>query len=168
MQLPPLSVLASWPAANYDDPQDTRGPAMLVLTVIFMPLSLVVVSLRIYTRLRISHSFGSDDVCIVFAALLTVVCAALILIATQSLGWKRHTWDVPPGQFITGLKYVMALEITFAAGCTLTKLSLLLFIRRLMSPWKGVLRILTWVLVAISAAELVVFIFVVIFTCRYV
>jgi hypothetical protein len=166
MQLPPPAILASWPVGNYENPSETHGAGMLIMTSVFLPISLIVVFLRIYTRLRISHSFGADDVCIILATIATIVCAGLSLNAAQHLGWNRHVWDVPPAQIITGLKYIIPLEISFGMGCAFTKMSLLLFIRRLMSPWSGILRTLTWLLIVISATELVVYAIVVIFTCR--
>ena len=60
MHMPPLDLIESWPTPNYVDPV-MRGPANIVITVIFFPLVLLIVGVRIYTRLRISRSFGADD-----------------------------------------------------------------------------------------------------------
>lgn len=61
MQLPPASVLASWPPPNYVDPE-TRGLGLLIVNIVFASLATVSVALRLYTRLRITASFGMDDV----------------------------------------------------------------------------------------------------------
>jgi hypothetical protein len=68
MQLPPLSVLASWPTPNYIDPV-TRGPGLLIVNIVFSALAFIVVALRLYTRVWITRSLGMDDV-FVFAALV--------------------------------------------------------------------------------------------------
>lgn len=60
MKLPPADVLATWPKPNYVNPV-TRGNALLIVNIVFIPLSFLVVSLRIFTRLRITGSFGVDD-----------------------------------------------------------------------------------------------------------
>lgn len=60
MQMPPYSVLASWPTPNYIDPV-VRGPANIIIISIFFPLVLLTVGIRIYTRLCLSKSFGVDD-----------------------------------------------------------------------------------------------------------
>ena len=60
MQLPPYSVLQTWPTADYAHPV-TRGPGNLIVVLIFFPLAFLVVTLRVYTRLRITKGFGVDD-----------------------------------------------------------------------------------------------------------
>ena len=66
MQLPPESVLASWPTPNYVDPV-VRGDAVIVMNLVFYPIVLIVLLIRIFTRVTISKSFGSDDYLIVAA-----------------------------------------------------------------------------------------------------
>lgn len=66
MKLPPPDVLATWPKPNYVDPV-TRGDALLIVNVVFISLSFSIVLLRIFTRLRITGSFGIDDALIVVA-----------------------------------------------------------------------------------------------------
>jgi hypothetical protein len=61
-----LEVIESWPVPNYTDPIK-RGPSVIVVNIVFYILVLVVVSLRTYTRLRISRVFGLDDVFILIA-----------------------------------------------------------------------------------------------------
>lgn len=63
----PLNVILSWPKPNYIDP-DRRGPALVVVNCILLPLSLIVVGLRLYTRLVVVHSAGLDDVFIGLAS----------------------------------------------------------------------------------------------------
>lgn len=65
MQLPPLSVVEAWPAA--DPNASSRGQANLIVNLVLFPLALLFLILRIYTRLAISRSFGLDDVLILAA-----------------------------------------------------------------------------------------------------
>lgn len=62
----PLSVLFTWPAPNYVNP-DTRGPALLVVNAVFITLCTITLFLRLYTRIFIKRWFGSDDVFIILA-----------------------------------------------------------------------------------------------------
>ncbi len=62
----PLSVIASWPKPNYQDPQ-TRGRSLIVIDILFPALSFVVLLLRCYTRIFIKKWFGWDDVLILLA-----------------------------------------------------------------------------------------------------
>ena len=60
---PTKEIIESWPKPNYVNPI-TRGPALTVVNIIFIILVFLVVGLRYYTRLRITRSFGQDDVVI--------------------------------------------------------------------------------------------------------
>lgn len=60
MQLPPLSVLQSLPAPNYVNPE-THPPAASIVNLVLYPLCVVVMVLRAYSRIKVSHSFGADD-----------------------------------------------------------------------------------------------------------
>ena len=66
MQLPPPSVLKTWPKPNYVDP-DTRGPGVLIVNIVMVCIAFIVTCLRLYTRLRITTSPGIDDVLIILA-----------------------------------------------------------------------------------------------------
>ncbi len=66
MRVPPLSILSSWPAPNYSDPE-TRGPATIVVLVVLLGIATIVLGIRIYARCRISNGFGLDDILIISA-----------------------------------------------------------------------------------------------------
>jgi hypothetical protein len=66
MKLIPNDVLLSWPTPNYDNPV-TRGEALVVVNSIFITLVIIVVGLRLYTRLWIKRWFGTDDFFIALA-----------------------------------------------------------------------------------------------------
>jgi len=166
MQLPPLEVIAAWPEPNYVNPTDVRGPAILILTVIFIPLLVILVALRIYTRLRLSRNFGADDITIVAAVFPTVGCAILAQAAALHYGWSRHIWDVQPDQVVLGLKFAMAVEVLFMASACLTKVSMLLLILRIMGDSSGVLRWMSITLMGIVCSHVLVYLIVVVNTCR--
>lgn len=67
-----MSEIYGWPAPNYTNPV-TRGPGLVVAGAVLGTLGTLLVALRIYTRLRITSSFGGDDVLIMVAA----VCSCL-------------------------------------------------------------------------------------------
>lgn len=66
MQIPPASVLSSWPESNYINPE-TRGPAEIITVSVLLALVTILLGLRVYTRLWISKGFGLDDVLILLA-----------------------------------------------------------------------------------------------------
>ena len=66
MKLPPLSVIAEWPTPNYVDPEST-GAGLLIANCVMLAVTSLVVSIRIYTRLRITKNLGWDDIFILVA-----------------------------------------------------------------------------------------------------
>ena len=62
----PDEVRAAWPEANYVDPEK-RGPALVILTAVFMALVLVFVLMRLYVYIRLLRRFGWDDLFLVLA-----------------------------------------------------------------------------------------------------
>ncbi|KAM5453920.1 hypothetical protein MaudCBS49596_002545 [Microsporum audouinii] len=167
MQLPPPSVMLSWPMPNYENPAHVRGPALVILTAIFAPLTFAVVLVRVFTRLHLSKSFGSDDIFIVAASIPAIACGVITVLGAEKFGWNRHVWDVPLNELVLSLKLTLALEALFAIGSSLTKLSLLCFTRKITAGTNSVvLRWLVIVNMAIVALEMIIFCIVVVFNCR--
>jgi hypothetical protein len=165
MQLPPIEVYSSWPLPNYEHPSEVRGPAILVLTFIFVPLLVILVALRAYTRLRLTNNFDYDDVAIVAAVFPTLACASVTVYAVMHIGWNRHIWDVRTDELVLSLKLAMAIEIIFSFACTLTRLSILLLVLRLMATGKCILRQFAIFSMVLIVVEEVIFSVVVINTC---
>ncbi|PQE16809.1 integral membrane protein [Rutstroemia sp. NJR-2017a BBW] len=164
MRLPPPEVIASWPAPNYINPE-RHGNAVIIVDAVFFPLALLILLIRIYTRLRISKSFGLDDWLIVAAMLPSTGFAVAALLAETVLQWDRHIWDVPYNRITSGLQFVMITQIIFGLSQTLTKCSMLALIYRIMSNGKRFKRAAIAATVLITGQGLI-FIIVVIFQCR--
>ncbi|KAM5453581.1 hypothetical protein MaudCBS49596_002784 [Microsporum audouinii] len=169
MQLPPASVILAWPKPNYENPSEVHGPAILILTMIFVPLTLFLLFARIYTRLRISRSFGADDILIIIATVPAIVCGLITAWAALKLGWNRHVYDVPFNQLQLGLKLVIVVEVFFSIGVGFTKLSLLAFTLRIMKGSANkMLENIVIITMAVIGIYTIIFVFFVIFTCKYV
>jgi hypothetical protein len=164
MQLPPLSVLLSWPAPNYANPSEVRGPQLLIITLVFLPIAVLMVIIRTYTRLCISKSFGLDDVFLLMATVPTIGCAVLTNLAIRLWGWNRHIWDVKLDFLPLGLKVTIAVECLFAIAASCTKVSLLILTRRLTSG-TGTQRYIAAAGLITVACEGIIFVIVVICTC---
>lgn len=63
---PPAEVVASWPPPNYINPE-TKGKELLIVVIFFCILAILVVSLRLWTRLCVQGHAGLDDVLITLA-----------------------------------------------------------------------------------------------------
>ena len=112
MRLPPLEVLATWPAANYEHPSELRGNELLITTCIVFPIALFLVAIRMYTRICISGSFGIDDVLLLMAIPPAIGVATLLSLAVTRWGWDRHIWDVPTDEITLGLKVTSKLILS--------------------------------------------------------
>ncbi|KAL4807780.1 hypothetical protein BDV18DRAFT_107973 [Aspergillus unguis] len=163
MQLPPLEVILSWPTPNYVNPQ-TRNHAVLITSIVLLILSVIITALRLYTRLRITCTAGFDDILIVLGLGFAIAMAVILCIATEQWGLVRHIWDVPLEWLPMVSKLNLTFQILFSLSCSLTKLSLLWFCRRLLIVGsKGVYSIynvamiIGMVVVTISSALFVLF-----------
>lgn len=165
MQIPSPQVLSTFPQPNYIDPV-TRGPALLIITIVFLPIVYIVVGLRTFTRLHLSKHFGVDDVFLLIALIPTTVCAVIALLAQERWKWNRHTWDVTPDYAEFGLKMSILLECLFGLAVAFTKISLLILVMRVMSRGTGLLKHLAIAMIVIVACEGIVFEVVVINNCR--
>ncbi|KAF1985032.1 hypothetical protein K402DRAFT_358029 [Aulographum hederae CBS 113979] len=129
----PLTAILKWPAPNVLNPltRTWLAPWLVVLGVITTSL----VATRIWARYtRRAGNYGLDDTLILIAWVFGLVFSALIIYAIFEGGFDRHVWDVPIGA--TGPRGAFAAwlaEIVFLIGNTLTKVSILLFHRRLIS-----------------------------------
>jgi len=167
MQLPPLSVLLSWPPSNYDNPSEVHGPHFLIITSVFLPIAIFLVFIRTYTRLYVSKSFVLDDGFLLVAIFPAIGCAVLINLAIRYWGWDRHIWDVRLVLLPLGLKATIAVECLFAIAVYCTKISLLILTRRLKSG-TGTPRYMAAAGMIIVACEAVIFVIVVVCACRSV
>jgi hypothetical protein len=181
MQLPPPSVLATYPKPNYVNPE-SRSSKLLIANCVMMSVTLCVVGVRIYTRVYITHCFGADDLFIILAV---VSCPGGTL--HQSLSWEqvwafailvaaaityvridgfRHAWDIAPASIPEMLRWLLATHILFGHAVTFVKLSLLLLIRKIMESGTKALRCIILFGIFYVIASNISFTLVLIFQCR--
>ncbi|PYH65352.1 uncharacterized protein BO88DRAFT_446217 [Aspergillus vadensis CBS 113365] len=168
MQLPPAEVLATWPTPNYVDPV-TRGPAVNIVNIVLLSIAFIVTVLRLYARFKITCTPGLDDFFIVIAFAIAVGMCACTSLATERWGANRHVWDVPLSWLPVVTKYNLGFQITFSLSCSITKLSVLWFCKRLIGTGsKGLYRIYNIVVIVsfiFVALCCIVFLLVSIFQC---
>ncbi|CAL3969972.1 hypothetical protein PZA11_007494 [Diplocarpon coronariae] len=165
MQIPPPEVVASWPVQNLVNPE-TRGMGNVVLNIVLYTLLLSFVALRIFTRTQLKNAFGVDDTFILCALLPTTGFFTMSILKDTKYLWVRHTYDIPPSHVVGGLKLVMAAEVTFAAAITLTKLSMLMLVKRLLASASLFWRRITLLAIAIVTIQGSVFCLTILFQCR--
>ncbi|KAI1143954.1 integral membrane protein [Hypoxylon sp. FL0543] len=130
MQLPPASVLSSWPTPNYVNP-DTRGHTGSIVGFLMAGLVTITLAIRLYARKCLTRGFGLDDVFIILAYFPATAFTIIGVIAEVQLQWNRHTWDVETNLIEPGLQLMFANQMLFDAATTLTKFSILTQLYRL-------------------------------------
>ncbi|KAI1397924.1 integral membrane protein [Hypoxylon fuscum] len=165
MQLPPASVLASWPTPNHVNP-DTRGHIGMVVGILLATLVTITLLIRLYSRIWLTKGFGLDDILMSLAYFPATAFTIVGVVAEGRIQWNRHTWDVDIELIVPGLQLSLASQILFDLATNLTKLSILTLLYRLTTASRD--RIMTVsVLVMIVLICLVCFIFIIvsIFQC---
>ncbi|KAK4543304.1 hypothetical protein LTR36_005663 [Oleoguttula mirabilis] len=165
MRLPPLHVLLTWPAPNYVDPH-TRGPASLIVNIIFILLAVTAVALRFYCRTSVKRWVGLDDIMIALSLLFTTALTVAVILADTRYGWDRHVWDIPASKIVDANIIAMVSKVLFTFAATFTRLSLCCFYYRLVKD-SGIVWF-HWVVhadVAFTVAICISFVFLSIFLC---
>ncbi|KAF8863269.1 hypothetical protein BDZ45DRAFT_722676 [Acephala macrosclerotiorum] len=96
----------------------------------------------------------------------TTVFFVISILADAKYLWIRYAYDIPVDTVPTGLKTVLGAQLTFALSCTLTKLSMLILVRRLLSSSTIFWRQVTLLSIIIVIKQGSVFCITVVFQCR--
>ncbi|KIW06340.1 hypothetical protein, variant [Verruconis gallopava] len=129
---PPPEVLQQWAKiANPEHPSQTRGWGLVILCVVLFTFALAVVVARLWARLMIRRTAGIDDIVIVLAMIPTAGLALSTALASRLYGFNRHAWDLTPELAQQSRKLTLVMEVTYMASTCLTKISILLFYRRM-------------------------------------
>lgn len=129
--LPPLEVIASWPTPNYVNPVQ-KGWGLVIAAIILSTLSTSIVCARLWARIKL-RNMGIDDWIIIITMFPALGMSVLICLASRMFGFDRHLWDNMLATSLKGRKIVMAIEALYVISTGLTKVSILLFYRRLVS-----------------------------------
>ncbi|KAE9987502.1 hypothetical protein EG328_002487 [Venturia inaequalis] len=120
-----------------------------------LAISTLLVGIRFLSRVTgAGGRFGLDDVFIAMAWAIATANIALVVKFSYSFGLDRHIWDVPPSQWANGAEYSFIMAGLFVWSSALTKISILLFYRRLVvgtasirfkrAVWAGIIIIVTF------------------------
>ncbi|KAI1112149.1 hypothetical protein F5Y14DRAFT_278706 [Nemania sp. NC0429] len=136
--LPPPDGVES----NFDSPE-TRDELARIVVGLAYALMLVFLSLRIYTRVMITNSFGADDYLSVAAgASITAFTGVSLSLFGSPLG--RHQWDVPLSHFNASfLERTLTSIVLFSLSSLFVRTALLALYLRVFAPNKTA-RIMIW------------------------
>ncbi|GAB1320209.1 hypothetical protein MFIFM68171_10419 [Madurella fahalii] len=157
-------TIASWPQPNYVNPE-VHSPVSVIVELFLLCVVTILLSIRLYTRCRISRGFGRDDVLIFMAYLPAVAFVIIEVVAYYKLDRDKHIWDVRPELAAPSLQVGLAEQILFAIATCCTKLSVLALIYRITSVASGWPKNLTIIVAVVVALDAFAFILVSIFQC---
>ncbi|KAF6803771.1 integral membrane family protein [Colletotrichum sojae] len=104
------------------NPAQNEGPKILAATLTVTTAALIVVLARLYVRIGIIHSFGTDDAVTTFA-MATSIAGVAFVVSSVHYGGGRHAGDIDPRDFVIGMKLNFVSQELYLAGICLVKLS---------------------------------------------
>ncbi|KAI6831932.1 hypothetical protein KC340_g3538 [Hortaea werneckii] len=122
--------IQSWPEPNYNDPVQRKW--MPPYTITLCAASTIMLGLRLWLRAtKKAGNLGLDDLLLLGAWVTVVLFTALCNLAALRYDVGRHLWDIPVQFFenIAEITWLAEFCFLFCGGCT--KISVLLFYRRL-------------------------------------
>ncbi|KAF3309432.1 hypothetical protein TWF173_010898 [Orbilia oligospora] len=108
-----------------------KGNIVFIVATISIAVALVLVGGRLYTRKVYSGKLGLDDWMIIPAMILTLGFTAVQILAVKNAHMGMHVYDISPYAMVEGTKLTYAHMILYVYSIMFTKLSIILFIRRL-------------------------------------
>ncbi|KAI9672493.1 MAG: hypothetical protein M1817_003259 [Caeruleum heppii] len=147
---------------NYENPESIAD-RVIVVNAVFLPLAIIFVILRSFTRIHLTHGFGMDDYALVVSLLLSIAFTSIAIVQTH-YGLGMHLWEVPLMTFTPKLlTLIYSSSLTYIPLIFMVKLSwLLLYLRLSPARWY---RICIFTLLAILAIYHFIGMMVVAFAC---
>ncbi|QDS73569.1 hypothetical protein FKW77_001161 [Venturia effusa] len=124
---PPLATVVAWSKiANHLNPSETRGWGLVTLVVVLSLITLVTVVARIWARTKIQHNAGVDDVIIVATMASPIMNTTAKIKSNEYIRrFRQQAW------LLLLLLITMLISATYVVSTSLTKISILLFYKRL-------------------------------------
>ncbi|KAJ5157896.1 uncharacterized protein N7482_008996 [Penicillium canariense] len=144
---------------------DSRSNAIIIVTAVFLGISLASVLLRCFVRTRIVRAFGWDDIMMLVAMTLNLgfaICG--ILGAKYGMGRKLAYFYAYPDHLHLALLCWWLGQIFYVVTCVVAKISIMITLLRITID-----RVHAWILYAamsLATAVGVIFLFFTIFQCH--
>ncbi|KAE9970252.1 hypothetical protein EG327_010349 [Venturia inaequalis] len=129
LRRPPPELTSSW-NFNYVDPP-RGGRYVVIATAVLLTLTYCVVALRLWARFRYAKSAGIDDALILATMIPLTGMAVSVCLSITTFGMGRHVWNLQTYEMINARKISMVSELLYMLTTCTTKVSVLLFYRRL-------------------------------------
>ncbi|KAJ5937593.1 hypothetical protein N7454_003935 [Penicillium verhagenii] len=144
---------------------DSRSQAILIVTAVFLAISLISVGLRIFVRTRVVKAFGKDDVFMVLAMILNLAFAICGFLGVKyGMGRKLVHFVGREDDFHKALLCWWLGQIFYVITCVVAKISIIITLLRI-----TVDRVHAYILYAaitLATAVGMIFLFFTIFQCH--
>ncbi|TID18911.1 hypothetical protein E2P81_ATG05887 [Venturia nashicola] len=122
---------------------------------------------RLISRFSTTGRPGFDDVLIFLAWILGTLMTAVCILSVYRYGFNKHIWDVPIEDWWKGGLVAFIIESLFLWSTCLTKVSVLMFYRRLVQgTYSRKFKLALWAAIAFVIAYTVAFFVLIFTTCR--
>lgn len=142
---------------------ENRGPEGVAVIGLFLALTCIFVSLRIYVKAFLTKSWANDDLLLGVAQIFFIVYCAGCLVAIKN-GTGRHVQDISPEDIPTALYFWLLGEIMYTVTLVFIRLSVAVFLLRIcIKPIHKIIIYGTMVMVIVYSTF---YFFLVIFQCH--
>ncbi|KAI1799545.1 hypothetical protein F4811DRAFT_94807 [Daldinia bambusicola] len=130
MRLPPIALLTSRSTEHRTKAEAEVSPERII-GIILATLVTVILTIRLYTRRRLTRGFGLDDIFISLAYFPTTAFTIIGIIFREKFQRSHQHGDGNPNLAPGDIQLVFANQILFELAASLTKLSILTLLYRL-------------------------------------
>ena len=139
---------------------------MVYICIILSAIGIFIVSARLYSQLFITKALGFDDGLIVLALGFGIALSVLVIIGNKVWLSGHHIWDIPPSKYAGHRLNIWTAEWCYVSSLSATKISVLLFYRRLSVSFSRSFMIATWVGIVYNVLYLAGFCLTLLLLCR--
>ncbi|KAL8745580.1 MAG: hypothetical protein Q9190_002292 [Brigantiaea leucoxantha] len=114
-------------------PDISAGPTILIVTWTLTSVAVVVVALKVWTRIRLIHLTGADDVLTVIALVFVLVYASIITVAVHA-GLGRHLIYIEPENLTRAIKLAIIANPFVIIASALPNVAVAIALNRILIP----------------------------------
>ncbi|OAL44992.1 hypothetical protein IQ07DRAFT_228719 [Pyrenochaeta sp. DS3sAY3a] len=124
------ATITNWPEANFSHPSSRDWYPAYSITLLLLT-SAVVFARLLSQATRSTAGLGIDDLLALIGWVFSLLLSITSLLGTQHHGFNRHLWDVSHTSYNSAALIQWLSEGAFILSISFTKISVLLFFRRL-------------------------------------
>ncbi|KAL8895000.1 MAG: hypothetical protein Q9207_008341, partial [Kuettlingeria erythrocarpa] len=113
-------------------PQRDKGPTINAVIWLGSGLALLLVILRLFTRIRVIRQAGLDDAVMVLAMLLDLLGMSIVSVAVHA-GFGQPMEALAPGQVVNALRWSLVSQLPIVLALQIARISIAIFLLRIFS-----------------------------------